>query len=122
MSVEIEGNKIKMTRGDTLLAEIQCFRKEGDELVPYTPENGDKVRFALKHATMNKNKTEFIEEEPLIRRDIPIDTMLLELYPEDTKELGFGRNYTYDIEITFADGRVSTFIEDSPFELTREVD
>ena len=109
-----------MTRGDTLIAEVNITKKEDGE--PYTPEEGDSVRFALKHSTLNRTKTEFVDEEPLILRDIPIDTMILELYPEDTKSLGFGKNYVYDIQLTFADGRVDTFITEAPFELTKEVD
>jgi hypothetical protein len=46
--------------------------------------------------------------------------MILELDPEDTKPLPFG-SYTYDIEITFANGIVDTFICEARFILTPEV-
>ena len=45
-----------------------------------------------------------MDEKPLVVKDIPSDTMLLVLEPEDTKTLPFGK-YVYDIQITYADGR-----------------
>ena len=46
--------------------------------------------------------------------------MILELEPNDTKTLDFG-SYVYDVQITFADGRVDTFITEAVFKLTPEV-
>ena len=77
----------------------------------YIPEQGDSLRFAMK-----KNYT---EGEPLIYKVIPTDTLILHLDPEDTKPFPFG-DYVYDIEITFADGTVDTFILDK-ITLTQEV-
>ena len=79
---------------------------------PYTPVNGDKVRFALKQS-YSSNKV-------LIHKSIPIDTLILYLAPSDTKKLKFG-NYVYDIEITFANGDVDTFIR-GEFKLEEEVE
>lgn len=116
----INGDHITLTRGDTFLALVSMTREvEPDVYEPYTPQTGDHVRFALKQA-LNARGTEFRERDPLILKDIPIDTMILRLNPEDTKPLGFGQ-YKYDIEITFANGMVDTFIADSPFDLTPEV-
>ena len=47
--------------------------------------------------------------------------MTLRLDPEDTKELGFG-TYVYDLEMTFADGRVDTFVEGKDFIISPEVE
>lgn len=79
---------------------------------PYTPVNGDKVRFALKQS--------YSSSKVLIRKNIPIDTLVLHLVPSDTKKLAFG-NYVYDIEITFANGDVDTFIR-GEFNLEEEVE
>ena len=117
MSYSINGNTITLTRGDTLRVLIEI---EVDGEV-YTPQNGDSVRFALKHKTMNSDSSEFTDEEPLILKDIPIDTMILQLDPSDTKNLGFGK-YVYDVQITFADGTVCTFITKAPFKVTEEVE
>lgn len=117
MSYAIDGTTITLTRGDTFRAEI-AIQIDGE---PYTPAFGDTVRFALKHRTLNNQKTEFTDPDPLILKDIPIDSMVLELEPEDTKPLGFGK-YVYDLQITFADGTVSTFVTKAPFNLTEEVE
>lgn len=118
MSVVIKDNKITMTRGDTLLASVGLKNKTTGE--DYTPVEGDEVRFAMKSKRMTAGGKEFYDTEPLILKPIPIAEMVLELEPEDTKPYGFGE-YVYDIQITFADGRVDTFIENAPFILTPEV-
>ena len=79
---------------------------------PYTPVNGDRVRFALKQ--------NYSSSKVLIHKSIPIDTLVLHLVPSDTKKLAFG-NYVYDIEITFANGDVDTFIR-GEFNLEEEVE
>ena len=112
----IKRNNIKLTRGDTLIAQVGIIRD--DE--PYTPEDGDEIRFAMKHPTMNSAKTEYTDKEPLLTKNIPIDTLILQLDPEDTKSFGFGE-YVYDLEITFADGYRDTFVS-ATITLTPEVD
>lgn len=116
MSSSIKKNKITLTRGDTLRVKVNMFKDEE----PYIPEVGDRVRFALKHPDMLPDGSEYKDVDPLILKDIPIDDMILELEPSDTKSLSFG-SYNYDIEITFADGTVDTFITAADFILTKEV-
>ena len=65
----------------------------------------------------NKN---FLDKNPLISKTIPYNTMILELTPNDTKNLEFGR-YKYDIQIVFENGQVSTFISNADLILTPEV-
>ncbi len=115
--LEINGTKISLTRGDTLRALLSLF-KDGSE---YTPEEGDTIRFALKHRDMNSGMTDFKDKNPLIVKEIPTDTLEFVLDPEDTKNLQFGK-YVYDIEITFANGDVDTFIPNATFEILPEVD
>lgn len=117
MSVKIEGNKITMTRGDTLIAEVFITDSHGD---PYYPESGDSIRFALKRPIMTSGNKEYKDREPLIVKTIPINTMILQIDPVDTKPLDFGK-YVYDIELTYANGNVDTFITTAPFELSPEV-
>lgn len=116
MSAKIEDNKITMTRGDTLRARIR-ITVDGEE---YFPAENDVVRFAVKHSDMNATRSEYKDEEPLILKTIPNETQILELEPNDTKPYGFGK-YDYDIQITFADGTVDTFISDR-LTLTKEVE
>lgn len=112
-------NAITHTRGDTMLRTVTLKYKGSDDV--YVPEEGDEVRFALKHAAMTAGRKQFVDEEPLIYKVIPTDTMLLRLEPEDTKPLDFG-TYVYDIQITYSDGSVETPIKEASFTLTPEVD
>lgn len=107
---KITGNTITLTRGDTLKATVGMRDKDTGD--PYVPVAGDVIRFALK-----KN---YEDASPLIVKIVPNETQLLHLEPSDTKSLPFG-NYVYDIEITFANGDVDTFIDKAKFVLEKEV-
>lgn len=108
MAFKIQGNRIYLTRGDSLRVTVE-ITQDGET---YTPAEGDSVRFAL--------KKDLDETTPLILRDIPIDSLQLILIPEDTKPLEFGK-YWYDVELTKADGTVDTFIGPERFYITEEV-
>lgn len=113
----LRNNTVKLTRGDTLLLRVE-LTVDG---AAYVPEPGDSIRFALRRDDMDIKKTAFRDSSTLIVKDIPTDTLLLRLNPEDTKALPFGE-YVYDIQLTRDDGFVNTFIADSRFELLREVE
>lgn len=113
---KLNGNNITLTRGDTLIANIELTRN-GE---PYTPAAGDSIRFALKHRILKQDGSDFADVEPLANITIPNDTLTLEITPNTTKALAFG-NYVYDIEITFADGKVDTFIANADFIIAPEV-
>lgn len=117
MSSIVKGTSIILTRGDTLRVKVN-ITLDGEE---YTPVNGDSIRFAVKHPILNSKQTEYKDTQPLIVKTIPNDTLILELQPQDTKPLGFG-TYVYDIQITFSDGSVDTFITQAVFRLTPEVE
>lgn len=117
MSYKVEGTTISLTRGDSLFLQLE-LKKNGET---YYPVSGDVIRFALKHPQMNPNKTDFVDAVPLLVREIPNNTLLFELQPSDTEGLGFG-TYVYDIQITYASGAVDTFIANSKFIITPEVD
>lgn len=108
--IKISGTTITMTRGDTLRAHLDLVDEEGN---PYNPVPGDKIRFAMKHV--------YDEANPIINREIPIDTLELVIFPEDTKDLPQPSSYVYDIEITYANGDVDTFIDRAKLKLTEEV-
>ena len=110
MSVNIDGTTITMTRGDTLNLKFN-LSKNGES---YVPSNGDSIRFAMK-----KN---IKDEECIILKDIPIFSTTLRLDPEDTKSLPQPSKYVYDVQITFADGTVNTFIDKATFKITEEVE
>lgn len=108
--VSIDENMITLTRGDTLRVKIQIMDETGEE---YTPSENDKIRFAM--------KKRYKDETCLIKKDIDPQFLLLELKPEDTKELAFGKEYVYDIQLTQEDRAVDTFISSTLY-LSEEVD
>ena len=100
--------RISLIRGDTLKLRIGII-VNGES---YTPASGDAVRFKL--------KDNFESSDVLITKTIPNDTLLLQLSPSDTAGFRFG-GYDYDIQITFANGDVDTFIT-GKFEILPELD
>lgn len=108
-SYKVSGTTITLTRGDTFMAQISITQSNGD---PYVPSEGDSVRFAM--------KSNYTDEDTLLVKDIPIDTLKLVLNPEDTKDLAFG-TYVYDVQLTKESGEVDTFITASKIKITEEV-
>lgn len=109
MSYSVSGTMITLTRGDTFTALITITDSEGNR---YAPVKGDRIRFAM--------KTDYEDGAPLLIKEIPVDTMILVIEPEDTKSLAFGK-YVYDIELTKVTGEVDTFITKATLKLTEEV-
>lgn len=105
---KIEGNKITLVRGDSFYATISL--KQG--AATYTPQEGDVIWFGMKKS--------IADTECVLKKQIPNDTLLLYIEPADTKTLACG-GYIYDLEITFANGDVDTFINNEPFTLATEV-
>lgn len=110
----VTGTTITMTRGDTLRLQVGIER-DGEA---YTPASGDSVRFYVK--TPKIEKGQYKDDAPLITKEVPIATMILTLDPADTKPLKFG-TYVYDLEITFENGTVDTFINNAELTLVPEV-
>ena len=108
MSHSITGTNISLTRGDSLFLQLE-LTKNGE---PYTPEQGCSIRFAMKES--------YTSNKVLIMKPIPLDTLILEIEPMDTKPLPMNKTYVYDIELTDEAGHVDTFIE-GKFRLTEEV-
>lgn len=88
MSYNITGTTITLTRGDTFEALVSATKRDGTQ---YIPVAGDTIRFAMKE--------NYDDPRPLLVKDIPIDTMMLTLEPQDTADLNFGK-YVYDIQLT----------------------
>lgn len=113
-------NTIRHTQGDTLDRIIALFiNDENGREVPFVPSEGDTLRFALKGRASDKS--------PIIKVDIPIDTMNLRIEAEEMEKIRARREpYWYDVEITVQkpDGKVNvdTVIEWTPFYVTEEAD
>lgn len=93
----INGTTISVTKGDTLIAAIG-ITKDGET---YVLQEGDSVRFAL--------KTSYTDSTCLILKQIDPESLILRLEAAETKALEVG-SYVFDIELTFANGDVDTFI------------
>lgn len=106
----IKNSDITLTRGDSLFLQVE-MNKNGNKV---QPKEGESVRFAMKYRYTDP------DEKVLIHKQIPLDTLLLEIKPEDTKPLKFNKTYVYDIQYTDIDGRVDTFINGT-ITLTEEV-
>lgn len=100
-------NEIKLTRGDTESFSLSITDTSGLE---YEMQEGDKLVFTVKKSVY--------DEKPIIQKDIVDKTFIIE--HEDTKDLAYG-TYYYDIQLTFANGSVSTIIKPSKFIVDEEV-
>lgn len=109
MSYNVSGTTITLTRGDTFTAIISITDSNNN---PYIPAIGDSIRFAV--------KSTYDDADPLLVKDIPIETMKLVIDSEDTKGFKFGK-YVYDIQLTKANGHVDTFITKAQIKITEEV-
>ena len=101
---------IILTRGDSLFLDVSMTA--GGE--PYTPEAGSYVRFAMKEKYGD-------DVVVTLEKEIPINTMLLEIKPVDTKTLPMNKKYVFDIQFTDPVGNIDTFIEGT-FKIGNEVD
>jgi hypothetical protein len=99
MACTINGTDIRLTRGDTLYLEITINRQDGTE---YEIQEGDKVRFAM--------KKRISDVAPVLVKEIDPESLVMKIFPEDTKSLPMKSEYYYDIELTQANGDISTFI------------
>lgn len=106
----VSNTSITLTKGDTFKATITMTDSTG---AVYTPQENDVIRFAMKQ--------NYSDSRVLITKIIPHNTMLLQLDPSDTSSLKTGK-YVYDIQITYANGDVDTFIDRATLTLTEEVD
>lgn len=112
----VDGTTIDLTRGDTFLAEVTLYENGA----PYVPQEGDVITFRAKHSAMTMSGSRFLDDNVVIEKDVPTDTMLLRLEPEDTSGLKFGR-YAYNLYLIKANGMKDTFIANGVLNLTAEV-
>lgn len=102
---------ITLTRGDSFSTTLNLTK--GDE--EYVPSEGSTIRFAMKEKYADSVETVLVKE-------IPIDTLVLAIDPEDTKSLPMKKKYVYDIQLTDETGKlVETFIKGT-FTIGEEVD
>lgn len=96
---------IELTRGDTLALHIDLMDDNGE---PYTLKDGDDLVLTIKKSTRTPDV--ILQKHG---QDVVIE-------PDDTEPLKYG-TYKYDVQLTLADGRVTTVIKPSDFILGEEV-
>lgn len=94
-------NEKELTRGDTGMYSVTLYDSEGDE---YIPTEGETVTFYL----LKKDCDDLTEA--ILVKNIPVDTMQLELEPSDTKDLQIG-SYAYRIRLMDTIGHEWTVVK-----------
>lgn len=107
--LDINDNRIKMTRGDTARFIIDITNSVNDSLYEISPD--DELTLTVKK-TINDN-------DFLIQKKIIGDNQFY-IKPEDTAQLPYGQ-YKYDVQLTTVSGDVYTIIPPSTFKLDNEV-
>lgn len=107
MSYSIKGKRITLTRGDTFPCTVSILNPDG---TPYEVQAGDTVRFML---------SERAGGPTILSKTLSGGAFQLD--PADTNQLDFG-TYFFDVQMTFADGTVDTFIAEGQLTLTDEAD
>ena len=109
--LKIDDNmNIELTRGDSLRLTVELLKKVDPvppatepTWEPYVPQEDDVIRFAVSKGYKNESGYEL-----QFKVTIPHDTLRVEAGPDKTALNYY--EYNYDVEITFADGTVDTFI------------
>lgn len=97
----IINNQKELTRGDTGLFSITLYDADGAE---YIPTEGETLTFYL----LKKNCDDL--DEAILTKNIPVDTMQLELTPSDTASLSTA-TYAYRIRIKDTAGHEWTVVK-----------
>lgn len=99
---------IEIPRGDTCNLHIDVLDTDGN---PYTLAEGDILRFTVRKSTSHK------DTNPILFQSTGVDVKLTAEVTESLKE----GNYVYDVELTQADGTVTTIIGPDTITITPEV-
>ena len=113
--MRIYGKKISMIRGDTEGLRIALRYDHGEKI---NLEEGDVVYFTVK-----ENKNDSKNETIIIQKTITsfIDgEVYIRIESSDTKDLDF-RTYYYDVQLTEANGDVTTIIPPNQFVVGSEL-
>ena len=105
----VEGNVIRLTRGDTAYISVPVVNKITKEQYEFAA--GDILEFSIK---------KYVSDETQIVYKKIIGSDTFHILPEDTSGLPFGK-YEYDVQLTTENGDVYTVIEASVFEVMKEV-
>ena len=108
--LEINENRIYLTRGDSASIAISLTDSLGNE---YTPYFTDRIFFRLKKNVFGNSL--------ILVKEINVSTLKLELLPADTQNLAFS-SYRYEIELVTESGLCYTVVENSEFVIGAELE
>lgn len=112
--VDPETMTITCTQGDTFETPLNLYLDE-EHKTAFVPAAGDVIRIAI--------KSRYCDPEPIIRKEIPHDPMIVRIEAEETKLLRARREpYVYDIQLSTPAGIVQTFLDRKLWYSTEEVD
>lgn len=103
----IDGNTIRMTRGDTVYLTVPITNVEEEYII----QTDDVLTLSLKK---NVKDVDYILQKQITGENT------FHIEPIDTSSIPFGK-YKYDIQLTCGDGSVYTIIPVSVFEIMPEV-
>ena len=106
-------NEINIPRGTSLPIGIRITNSDG---TAYEPQNNDVVRFGVKR----DEKSDSFVISKTAQYDNENDCYVVELSPEDTITLDFGR-YWYDVGLQTDDGDYYMIIPASRFNITSAI-
>lgn len=112
MSILVEGNRLRMVRGDSGRITVTCTGEDG---APRPFEAGETVVFTVKRA--------YTDMEALVEKEMALQETgeaVVDLLPEDTAALPV-RDYVYDVRLRTAAGEVHTIIPRATFALREEI-
>lgn len=103
----IDGNTIRLTRGDTAYLHIPLSTAEGT----YEMDPEDTLTLSVKKSTRD---TDYIFQKVIKGNDV------FHIEPSDTATSSFGK-YIYDVQLCNGNGDIFTVIPPSTFEVLAEV-
>ena len=106
----VTNNAIYLTRGDSAYLNIDLKDESGNS---YTPAVGDKLYFRVKQGIFGSKLK--------VEKEIPIDTLTLEIEPADTVKLSF-TTYRYEIELVTISGQCFTVVENGALTIGPELE
>lgn len=112
-TIDENTQNIRITRGDSGIAESELCIGDGQDAVLYEMQEGDVISLGV--------KADYEDAECIIRKDVHENPAVFEFVPSDTKDLDFG-TYYYDVQfVRGSDGFTVTYIEKKKFKVTEEV-
>jgi thiamine pyrophosphokinase len=110
--MKVTGTNITMTRGDSESITVSCKNAEG---VAIPLVSGDKI-----YLTVKENMFTPIKKFQKIVTTFTGGNAVINIVPDDTKNLSYG-TYKYDIQLTKANGNITTIVPASNFIIEGEV-